>query len=147
MKSSIGKILILFTSTQDTEKRISKKKLALDEKGIMQDKYYNKSIQRSILITSKESYTLAKDHNIDIPYGSLGENILINYNPYKLPIGQKLQIGNVILEITQNCTLCDHLSQIDKQLPTLLKNDRGIFAKVLQGGIIKKSDEIYVYNT
>lgn len=146
MTSSIGKIITLFTSAQDTGMRIEKKKLTLDEKGIIDDKYYNKSIQRSILITSNESYTLAKKYNINMPHGALGENLLISYNPYHLPMGQKILIGNVILEISQNCTICDHLSQINKLLPTLLKKDRGIFAKVLQGGIIHEGDEIYLYN-
>lgn len=146
MTSSIGKIITLFTSAQDTGMRIEKKKLTLDEKGIIDDKYYNKSIQRSILITSNASYTLAKKYNINMPYGALGENLLISYNPYHLPMGQKILIGNVMLEISQNCTICDHLSQINKLLPTLLKKDRGIFAKVLQGGIIHEGDEIYLYN-
>ncbi|HIQ28896.1 MAG TPA: MOSC domain-containing protein [Sulfurovum sp.] len=146
MTSSIGKIITLFTSAQDTGIRIEKKKLTLDEKGIIDDKYYNKSIQRSILITSNASYTLAKKYNINMPYGALGENLLISYNPYHLPMGQKILIGNVMLEISQNCTICDHLSQINKLLPTLLKKDRGIFAKVLQGGIIHEGDEIYLYN-
>lgn len=59
-------------------------------------------------------------------------------------MGQKLHVGDVILEITQNCTMCDHPSKIDKQLPTLLKHDRGIFAKVIKGGVIKKEDDIYL---
>ncbi|PHS34709.1 MAG: MOSC domain-containing protein [Sulfurovum sp.] len=146
MKSSIGTIITLFISKEGMLSRKETKILTLDEKGIIEDKYYNKSIQRSVLITSRESYILAKKTNIDMSYGSLGENLLIDYNPYHLSMGQKLQVGNVILEISQNCTLCDHLSNIDKKLPTLLKNDRGIFAKVLQGGIIKEGDKIYLKN-
>ena len=147
MESSIGTIITLFISKQGMLSRKETKMLTLDEKGIIEDKYYNKSIQRSVLITSRESYILAKKTNIDMSYGSLGENLLIDYNPYHLSMGQKLQVGNVILEISQNCTLCDHLSKIDKQLPTLLKNDRGIFAKVLQGGNIKEGDKIFLKNT
>jgi MOSC domain-containing protein YiiM len=42
--------------------------------------------------------------------------------------------------------MCDHLSKIDESLPTLLKDDRGIFAKVIEGGVIKKEDKIYLLN-
>jgi MOSC domain-containing protein YiiM len=77
-----------------------------------------------------------------MPYGSLGENILVNFNPYDLPTGKRFQIADTILEISQNCTMCDHLSDIDTRLPDLLKNDRGIFAKVIQGGVIKVGDTI-----
>ena len=146
MKSSIGTIITLFISKQGMPSRKETNMLTLDEKGIIEDKYYNKSIQRSVLITSRESYILAKKTNIDMSYGSLGENLLIDYNPYHLSMGQKLQVGTVILEISQNCTLCDHLSKINNQLPTLLKNDRGIFARVLQGGNIKEGDKIYLKN-
>ena len=142
MKHKKGKIINLFVSEQDIKGRVNKKYLTLDEKGIQEDKYYDKNILRSILITSIDSYTLAKEQNIKMPYGSLGENILIDINPYDLAAGQKLQISDLILEISQNCTMCDHLSDIDDRLPELLKYDRGIFARVIDGGVIKEGDEI-----
>lgn len=141
---SIGKVTTLFISVQGSSTRVRKDTFSLDPKGIVEDKYYDTNINRSVLITSEESYTLANKHNIQLPFGSLGENILIDYNPYHLTAGDQLRIGDVILEISQNCTMCDHLSKIDKNLPTLLKDDRGIFARVIEGGVIKKEDEIYL---
>lgn len=141
---NVGKVINLFVSVQGSSTRVEKESVNLDPKGIIEDKYYDTNINRSVLITSEASYTLANDHNIQLPFGSLGENILINYNPYHLTAGDQLRMGDVILEISQNCTMCDHLSKIDEDLPTLLKDDRGIFAKVTQGGVIKKGDEIYL---
>ncbi len=141
---NVGKVINLFVSVQGSSTRVEKESVNLDPKGIIEDKYYDTNINRSVLITSDASYTLANDHNIQLPFGSLGENILINYNPYHLTAGDQLRMGEVILEISQNCTMCDHLSKIDEDLPTLLKDDRGIFAKVTQGGVIKKGDEIYL---
>jgi len=141
----IGKIVHLFVSQIGEKQRVEKKQLTLDEKGITEDKFYNKNIQRSILITATSSYDLALEKNISMPFGTLGENMLIDYNPYHLPSGTKLHIGDdVILEISQYCTMCEHLSDVDKRLPTLLKNDRGIFAKVIQDGSIKEGDKIYM---
>jgi len=139
---NVGKVINLFISQQNKAGKIEKKALSLDSKGIIEDKYYDTNVHRSVLITSMESYQLASSHHISMPQGSLGENILIDYNPYHLSAGDQLTIGEVILEISQNCTICDHLSSIDEQLPTLLKDDRGIFAKVIKGGLIKKGDEI-----
>ena len=139
---NVGKVISLFISVQGSSTRVEKASFNLDPKGIVEDKYYDKNIQRSVLITSKASYDLAQKHNISLPFGSLGENILMDYNPYHLTAGDQLRIGNVILQISQNCTMCDHLSKIDENLPTLLKNDRGIFAKVIEGGMIKKGDNI-----
>ena len=139
---NVGKVINLFVSVQGSSTRVEKESVNLDPKGIIEDKYYDTNINRSVLITSEASYTLANDHNIQLPFGSLGENILINYNPYHLTAGDQLRMGDVILEISQNCTMCDHLSKIDEDLPELLKDDRGIFARVIQGGVIKKEDEI-----
>jgi len=143
---NVGKVTNLFISVQGSSTRVEKELFNLDPKGIIGDKYYDTNVNRSVLITSEASYTLANDHNIELPFGSLGENILINYNPYHLTAGDRLRMGDVVLEISQNCTMCDHLSKIDEYLPTLLKEDRGIFAKVIEGGVIKKEDEIVLLN-
>ncbi len=143
-RKSIGKVLSIFISIKGNSQRVEKNTILLDSKGIREDKFYDKAIERSVLITSLSSYDLAKQHDITMPYASLGENLLIDYNPYHLPTGTKLHIGTAEIEISQNCTLCDHLSNIDAQLPTLLKNDRGIFAKVVKEGEIKKEDIIYL---
>lgn len=138
----VGKVIELFYSTNDG--RISPTNLSLDEKGVLKDKYYDKNIQRSVLIASLDSYTLAKSNGIDAPYSSLGENILIDYNPYHLDEGKQLQIGDLILEISQHCTLCNSLAKVNSELPKILKNDRGIFAKVIRNGVICRDDSIYL---
>ena len=136
---SSGKILELFVSKKPTDN------IELDNGGVVGDKFYAKEIARSVLISTIESYELAKQNGIDTPLGSLGENILMDYNPYHLPIGSKIQIGNSsVLEITQNCTLCKSLTKVDSKLPKILKDDRGVFAKVIKNGIIKKGDRVYI---
>ena len=138
----IGNVFSLFYSPSLGRTYIDS--FELDYNGIVHDKHYNKSIDRSVLITSLESYTLAKYHGINATHGVLGENILIDYNPYHLIAGARLKIGNVILEISQPCTLCKSLSKIDSNLPKLLKNDRGIFAKVIKSGKMNRDDDIYL---
>jgi len=139
-----GNVVSLFISQSGLSTRKMQQNIYLDSKGIIGDKFYGKDINRSVLITSTDSYNLAKKHNIDMSHGSLGENILVDHNPYHLSSGVQISMGTCILEISQNCTLCDHLSYIDKQLPTLLKHDRGIFAKVIQEGEIKENDKIFI---
>ena len=129
-----GKVKKLFITQNDTNKtRTTVEKIDVDNFGIKYDKFYKKDSMRAILITATDSYTLADANNIDIQAGALGENILIDINPYSLLQGDKIQIGDTILEITQNCTLCQGLSKVNSKLPKLLKNDRGIFAKYLEG--------------
>ncbi|WP_457746071.1 MOSC domain-containing protein [Sulfurimonas sp.] len=143
-----GKVLKLFI-TQNDEKKTRKEiqEISVDENGIIDDKFYAKNQQRAILITSIYSYDLTKENKIDITHGTLGENILIDINPYHLLPGETLTIGDTVLEITQNCTLCKGLSTLNSKLPKLLKNDRGIFAKVINGASsIKTSDKVKISN-
>ncbi len=130
--TTTGKIVKLFITQNNEDKtRVSLSEVELDADGILGDKFYAKDPQRSVLITSLDSYDLAKKNGIDITNGILGENILVDVNPYALQAGDRLHIGNATLEITQNCTLCKGLTTINSKLPKLLKNDRGIFAKVI----------------
>ncbi|MGE0739292.1 MOSC domain-containing protein [Sulfurimonas sp.] len=140
----VGRVLNLFVSQSGVSQRIEKNLLSFDTLGVVEDKFYNKNIERSVLISSMDSYNLIKNYGLEMPLGYLGENILLDYNPYALEVGSVLQIGNTVLEITQHCTICNHLAVIDVKIPTLLKNDRGIFAKVVGDGDIKVADEVYL---
>jgi len=141
-----GTILELFI-TQNDENKTRKKvqSITVDNDGILEDKFHGKNLLRSILISATHSYEITQNNNIEIKKGTLGENILIDINPYDLVCGDKLQITDNILEITKNCTLCKGLSVINPKLPKLLKDDRGIFAKVISGnGIIKVGDSVKI---
>ncbi len=140
--TKVGNVSSLFYATVNGSTLAPE--LDLDKKGIVKDKHYNKNIERSVLIASLDSYALAKNHGIDVPDGALGENLLIDYNPYHLQAGTRLKIADVTLEISQHCTLCKSFTKIDAKLPKLLKDDRGIFAKVIESGSIKEGDDIYL---
>jgi MOSC domain-containing protein YiiM len=144
MQKKVGKVLNLFVYDAQTQNRVSQNSIQLDKGGVIGDKHYGKDALRSVLLISEDSYTLARENDIMVLRGNLGENILIDYNPYNLPIGAKLQIGGVILEISQNGTLCNGLSKIDKSLPKLLKNNRGIFARVIEAGEISTKADLYL---
>jgi MOSC domain-containing protein YiiM len=139
-----GKILELFISRKGISGRIPVDTIALDGKGVVSDKFYDRNIQRSVLLTSAESYALARKEGITMEHGVLGENILMDYNPYLLDAGTQLYIGTALLEISQYCTMCDHLTAIDPILPQLLARDRGIFAKVVEEGEIKRGDTVFI---
>lgn len=142
----IGQVLKLFISKSGISQRLEKEILVLDKKGVIEDKFHNKNTDRSVLIASTDSYELVKIYGIEMPFGYLGENILMDFNPYNLEVGTKLKIGDAVLEISQHCTICNHLAVIDVKIPTLLKNDRGIFAKVISDGEIKNRDGVYIFD-
>jgi len=146
-KSSVGKVLQLFISIKNEDgitQTIEQDTITLDFNGVLNDKFYSKDPHRSILLSSIQSYKLAKKEGIDMPFGSLGENILMDFNPYTLDVGDRLTIGTVTLEITQNCTLCKGLSKVDPKAPKLLKEHRGIFAKAITNGSLSNEDCVYI---
>jgi len=140
----IGNIKKLFVSKEESKKRIKVQSINCDEYGIVGDKFYKKDKNRSILLSSLYSYNKAKENNIDISYGVLGENILLDFNPHDLAIGTKIYVSGVILEISQECTICNHLSSIDNKLPKLLKKDRGIFTYAIKNGTISNNNKVYI---
>ena len=144
MQYKKGSVTQLFISIRGVSSRVKKNVIELDCEGVLEDKFYAKNNQRAILLTSVNSYILAKQHGITTHFGSLGENILVDIDLYHLVPGNRLQIGSTILEITQNCTICQSLSKVDEALPKLLENSRGIFAKVIDGSIIKKDDIVHL---
>ena len=141
-----GKVVALYITKNDAKKtRLTPEEISVDANGIQDDKFYAKDPQRAILITAVQSYELTKENNIEIEWGTLGENILIDISPYHLLPGQTLKIGETTLEITQNCTLCKGLSSVNSKLPKLLKNDRGIFAKVIgDTNTIRMNDKVII---
>jgi len=137
-----GIVKELFISKND--KRVKTDKILVDENGIVGDKFYAKDKDRTILITSFDSYNLAKVNGIETEFGTLGENILIDINIYNLLPTDKIKIGNIFFEVTQNCTICKSLAKIDPKLPKILKTDRGIFFKALTAGEIYVGDIIEI---
>ena len=138
----LGNIVELYISKKEYDGRLNQSELIIDSDGVFVDKFYGKNKTRSVLLTSLDSYNIAKENDIKIKYGQLGENILIDFDLNLLKLNVRLKIGDVILEISQHCTICNSLSKIDHKLPKLLEKDRGVFAKVIEGGIIKQGDKI-----
>lgn len=145
-KTKIGQINQLFISNKEEKKRISRNNIIVDNNGIKEDKFYNTNKDRSILLTSIRAYELMKEKNIEATYGQLGENILTDFNPYDLEEGTQIFIGDVILEITIECTICNLLTKINNKVPKLLKKDRGVFAKVIKEGTLNINDPISILN-
>jgi len=144
LKEEQDKVIELYISTDTDKKRSKNNEIQLDENGVLKDRFYAKNSNRLILVTTLGAYILAKENNIEIFHGDLGENILINADISHLRTGDTLKIGEVLLEVTQNCTLCNGLSVLNPKLPKILKDDRGIFVKTVTNGTIKIGDRVII---
>lgn len=75
--------------------------------------------------------------------GAFGENLLVDgIDCAKLPVGTRLQCGNVLLEVTQIGKECHHGCAIRQRVGYCIMPHEGIFARVLHGGEINEGDEI-----
>ena len=146
VQQTTGKVLQLYISTgiaKNPRKEVSS--LEVDQNGVKGDKFYAKDPNRAILVSCVQSYELARNNDIDIEEGVLGENIYIDIDPYSLLPGDIIEVGSCRFEVTQNCTLCKGLSQINPKLPKLLKDDRGIFVRALDNGTITIGDTVTLH--
>src|SRR5215467_5800959 len=75
--------------------------------------------------------------------GLLRENITTaGLNVNSLEIGQRLRMGEVILEVTMVCTPCNQMERIRPGLRKELWGRRGMLCRVLEGGILRPGDPI-----
>jgi len=136
-----SRVLALFRAVKGAAAHREETQLELDIPGIVDDKHFGKKPERSILVTAQRSYELAAEKGIDIPYGALGENIVVQIDPQLLKRpGTRIRLGEAVIEIVQNCTICQSLAKVEESLPELLRDDRGVFAKCIQKGRISKGD-------
>lgn len=112
--------------------------------GIQNDKFAGKKLEQTVMIVGVKSYEIAKEKGIKLEFGSLGENILLDFDPHNFEVGTNLIIGESIIEITQVCTVCNHLSVFDENLPTLLKAHRGLYCKIIKSGFVSKDMEVKI---
>lgn len=145
--SDIGKVINTFSAKkgQSGLPRPQINELNLIYKfGIEQDKFAGKDEEKSVMIVGVTAYEIAKQNSIFLEEGSFGENILFDFNPHDYSIGTLLKVGETLLEITQYCTICNHLSVFDEQLPLLVKDCRGLYCKILKSGTITKDMSVEV---
>jgi MOSC domain-containing protein YiiM len=75
--------------------------------------------------------------------GLIRENITtVGLNVNGLEIGQRLRVGESLLEVTMVCTPCDQMEKIRPGLRRELWGRRGMLCQVIEGGIVRTGDVI-----
>lgn len=98
---------------------------------------------RQVSLLGTESVEKMKAVFPDIPVGAFAENILTEgLTLYTLPIGTKLQVGKVLLEVTQIGKECHAHCAIRQQVGDCVMPREGIFAIVLEEGVIRAGDTV-----
>ncbi|PLX96603.1 MAG: MOSC domain-containing protein [Desulfuromonas sp.] len=103
---------------------------------------------RQVSLLAKESIQKMQALGLDVDNGDFAENLTTEgIELPKLPIGSRLRAGDVLLEITQIGKECHNRCAIYYQAGDCVMPKEGIFAKVLQEGIIKPGDGLELLAT
>jgi MOSC domain-containing protein YiiM len=137
-------ILRLFLAEEGQSGRSPRETLLIDEGGVVGDKFHGRKPDRSILLTGTIAYETARKEGIALEEGDLGENILVEFDTRELNPGDRLRCGDVLLEVSRLCTICNHLAVYDPRLPRLVKETRGVYLQVLHGGMLRVGERISV---
>ncbi len=145
----LGKVLEIFSATKGSSglPRPKVEKLVLIEgHGIQNDKFAGDKLDKTVMVIGLKSYSIAQENGIKLENGSYGENIIFDFDPHELSIGDKLKIGDSSIEITERCTICNHLSVFDTKLPKLIRKHRGLYCKIIKSGTITKDSTVQLYS-
>lgn len=132
-----------------SEKKSVKKKpveraVLIEDKGIEGDAHAEGGI-RQVSLLAYESIEKMKKLGLDVDSGDFAENITTQgIDLLSLPVGQRLKIGEVILEVTQHGKVCHTKCNIYKTVGDCVMPREGIFCKIIKGGVIKKGQTIEV---
>ncbi len=116
---------------------------AIANLGFKNDKHALPDSSRQILLIEKETLD-----ELRVEPGQVKENITtLGIQLMGLKYGNRLSIGSgIILEITKACSPCSRIEEIRPGLLREIAGKRGMLARVIQGGMIRRGDTIQLIN-
>jgi len=95
---------------------------------------------RQVLLVEREILD-----SLGLSPGQVKENITTrDVRLNELAEGQRLSIGQAVLEVTGPCAPCSRMDEIRMGLQQELRGRRGILCRVVEGGQIRRGDAIQV---
>lgn len=101
---------------------------------------------RQVSLLAIEQIETMKDKGFDVKPGSFAENICTEgFDLGSIHIGDRLRIGQTaILEVTQIGKECHTRCAIYNKIGECIMPEQGVFAKVIEGGVIRTGDTLEV---
>lgn len=67
--------------------------------GAEGDRHFGRNPDQAVLVAGTQAYARAAEAGIALPWGALGENLLLEPDPHALGPGARLGIGSALLEL------------------------------------------------
>ncbi|HNW91818.1 MAG TPA: molybdopterin-binding protein [bacterium] len=114
------------------------------EHGAVGDAHAGSARQVSLLDAAAVRAFAAANPAVPLPPGAFGENLLVDGIDWEqLPVGTTVQIGAARLAITQFGKECHHGCVIRETAGDCIMPRRGLFLKVLAGGMVRPGDPVH----
>ena len=99
---------------------------------------------RQVSLLAQESIDKMSAKGIlELTSGKFAENLTTEgIELFTLPVGSRMEIGEVLMEVTQIGKECHRGCQIMKMVGDCIMPREGIFTKILRNGVIRPGDEI-----
>jgi MOSC domain-containing protein YiiM len=136
-------VSIAVSKSKGTRKEPVEQALLVKEHGIEGDAHAG-AWHRQVSFLAMESIERAKAGGLAVGFGDFAENIATEGIDWvKTPMGERFKLGgSALIEITQIGKECHKKCAIYYQAGDCIMPREGVFARVLEGGIIRCGDEI-----
>ncbi|MBI4280512.1 MAG: MOSC domain-containing protein [Armatimonadetes bacterium] len=116
---------------------------AIANAGLRDDAHGRPGGKRQVLLMPVEVL-----EQLDLPPGSVKETFTTRgCDVMGLRPGDRVRVGQTLLEITGECEPCGHMDEIRSGLQEELRGRRGMLARVLEGGPVQEGDPIVLEST
>ena len=143
----MGKVIAVCSSRKKgTKKEAIAQGVLRENYGLENDAHADSGTHRQVSLLAVESIAKMQSLGLDVGYGDFAENITSEgIDLVSLPAGARLLIGDgTVLEVTQIGKECHTRCAIYRLVGQCIMPEEGVFARVIQGGVVKAGDAIRV---
>lgn len=113
---------------------------AVENKGLSDCVHGRRGSSRQVLLMDLETLEL-----FGIAPGRVKENITTRgIRLDTLSMGQRMRVGEALLEVTKECEPCHQMDAIRQGLQDAMRGRRGILCRVVESGRIRRGDQIEI---
>ena len=146
MKEISQQIVAVCTSKKKGERKTDVGQAELQEDFGLVGDAHGGEWHRQVSLLAIESIDKMRAAGLDVGPGDFAENLTTQgMNLYTLPVGTRLRVGDsVLLEMTQIGKECHDRCAIYHQAGDCVMPREGVFATVVNGGLVKAGDRLEI---